>query len=427
MLILMLVVMLALFAIGVPVAFAMVLTALVALVQLGNVPLVVLPQRMFTGADSFPLMAIPLFILAGNLMIAGGVTERLSRFAMIVVGHLRGGLAQVNIVNSMIMGGMTGSATADAISDCKILVPVMVKAGYPRSFAAAVTAASSAIAPIIPPSIPFIIYGSIAQVSIGKLFLAGAIPGILMGLYMMVVVAVLARRRNYPRSARPSLRSIGTAIWDASLALMLPVIIIGGILSGVFTPTEAGAVAVLYGLLITLGAYGSLRPRDLPTILLDSGKQTGVVMLIIAAAAPFSWLLAREQVGPAVVSAVMWLGDNPMLVLLMLNVVLLALGTMLDATALMIICVPVLVPLFAALGLDPVHMGVVVVLNLMIGLITPPVGLVMYVVCGLLNVRIADFVREVWPFLIALIVLLLTVTYVPEIVLYLPRLVMGHQ
>ena len=426
MVLLMLVVMLTLFAIGTPVAFAMVLTALVALLQVGNVPLLVLPQRMLTGADSFPLMAIPLFILAGNLMVGGGVTERLSQFAQALVGHMRGGLAQVNIVNSMIMGGMTGSATADAVSDSKILVPVMVKSGYSKAFAAAVSGASSTVAPIIPPSIPFIIYGSIAQVSIGQLFLAGAVPGFLMGLYMMVVVSVIARRRNYPWSPRPSLHEFLGVLRNAGLALMLPVIIMGGILGGVFTPTEAGAVAVVYALLISLFVYRSLRPRDLPAILLDSGMQAGVVMVIVAAAAPFSWLLAREQVGQAVVSAVTALGNNPVLVLLLLNVVLLILGCLLDATALLIIVVPVLIPLITTLQLDPVHVGVVVVLNLMIGLITPPFGLVMYVVCSLLGVRIADFTREALPFLLALLLTLLTVTYVPDIVLFLPRLYGGR-
>lgn len=419
-------VMMLLFAIGVPVAFAMVLTAFVALLSLGNVPLLVLPQRMLTGADSFPLMAIPLFILAGNLMIGGGVTERLSQFAMALVGHLRGGLAQVNVVNSMIMGGMTGSATADAVSDCKILVPVMVKAGYSRRFAAALSGATAAIAPVIPPSIPFIIYGSIAQVSIGQLFLAGAVPGLLMGLYLMITVNILARRRNYPRSVRPPLRVLLSTLRTAALALMLPVIIMGGILGGVFTPTEAGAAAVVYALAITLLVYRSLRLADLPRILLETGTQTGVVMLIIAAAAPFSWLLAREQVGPAVVKALTVFGDNPAIVLLLLNVVLLVLGMFLDVTAILIILVPVLVPLVAALQLDPVHVGVVVVLNLMIGLITPPFGLVMYVVCSLLKVRIADFTREVWPFLAALLFTLLTVTYIPELVLFLPRLVSGR-
>lgn len=419
-------VMMILFALRVPVAFAMVLTAFAALLSLGNVPLVVLPQRMFTGADSFPLMAIPLFILAGNLMIGGGVTERLSQFAMALVGHRRGGLAQVNVVNSMIMGGMTGSATADAVSDCKILVPVMVKSGYSRPFAAALTGATAAIAPIIPPSIPFIIYGSIAQVSIGQLFLAGAIPGILMGLYLMVTVNIIARRRNYPRSARPSLLRLLGTLRTSGLALMLPVIILGGILGGVFTPTEAGAAAVVYALILCLLVYRSLRLTELPRILLETGAQTGVVMLIIATAAPFSWLLAREQVGPAVVSILTIFGDNPAVVLLLLNVVLLVLGMFLDATAILIIVVPVLVPLISALQLDPVHMGVVVVLNLMIGLITPPFGLVMYVVCSLLRVRIADFTREVWPFLAALLLTLLMVTYVPDVVLFLPRLLSGR-
>lgn len=415
---------LVLFAIGMPVAFAMVVSAGAAFLSLGNVPLMVLPQRMVTGADSFPLMAIPLFLLAGNLMIGGGLTEKLSKFAMALVGHFRGGLAQVNVVNSMVMGGMTGSAIADAVSDCKILVPVMVKAGYSARFAAALSGASAVIAPIIPPSIPFIIYGSIAGVSIGQLFLGGAIPGILMGIYLMVAVNVIARRRNFPRAGRPTLRGLLDALRTSGPPLLLPVIILGGILAGVFTPTEAGAVAVVYALLLAMGFYRSLRTADLPKILLDTGVQTGVIMLVIAAAAPFSWLLAREQVGPAVVELLSHIGDNKILFLLLLNVILLVLGMFLDATAIMIIVVPVLVPVFAALGLDPVHMGVVVVMNLMIGLVTPPFGLVMYVVCDILKVTITDFTRELWPFLLALVAILLTITYFPELVLFLPELAM---
>jgi tripartite ATP-independent transporter DctM subunit len=415
---------LVLFAIGTPVAFAMVLSALVAFLMLGNVPLMVLPQRIVTGADSFPLMAIPLFLLAGNLMIGGGLTGRLSRFASTLVGHFRGGLAQVNVVNSMVMGGMTGSAIADAVSDCKILVPVMIKAGYSARFAAALSGATAVIAPIIPPSIPFIIYGSITGVSIGQLFLGGAVPGVLMGLYLMVAVNIIARRRGFPRGPRPTLLEIGEALRVSGPPLMLPVIILGGILLGVFTPTEAGAVAVLYALLLTLLGYRSLRLPELPRILLDTGVQTGVVMLVIAAAAPYSWLLAREQVGQTVVEMLAVIGDNKLLFLLLLNITLLVLGMVLDATAILIIVVPVLVPVFAALGLDPVHMGVMVVMNLMIGLVTPPFGLVMYVVCSLLKVSIADFTRELWPFLLALVAILLTVTYVPDLVLFLPKLAM---
>jgi len=425
-LVLMLVIMLALFAVGVPVAFALVLTAFAALLALGDMPLLVLPQRMVTGADSFPLMAIPLFILAGNLMIGSGLTERLSQLAMALVGHLRGGLAQVNVVNSMFMGGMTGSAIADAVTDCKVLVPVMIKAGYPARFAAALTGATAAIAPLIPPSIPFIIYGVIAQVSIGQLFLAGAVPGVLMGLFLMLTCAILARRRNYPLGTRLSLRARLMATWRGVPVLMLPVIILGGILSGMFTPTEAGAVAVVYALVLGLLVYRALRPAQLPRILLETGVQTGIVMLIIAAASPVGWLLVREGVGPAVARAVAALGDNPMVVLLVLNVALLLLGMFLDATALMIILVPVIAPLTAALGLDPVHVGVIVVLNLMIGLVTPPYGIVMFTVCSLLKVDIADFVREVWPLLIALLLTLLIVTYVPDVTLFLPGLLGGR-
>ncbi|MCK6427435.1 MAG: TRAP transporter large permease [Burkholderiaceae bacterium] len=413
-----------LFAIGMPVAFAMVVSAGAALLSLGNVPLMVLPQRIVTGADSFPLMAIPLFLLAGNLMIGGGLTDKLSRFATAMVGHFRGGLAQVNVVNSMVMGGMTGSAIADAVSDCKILVPVMVKSGYSARFAAALSGATAVIAPIIPPSIPFIIYGSIAGVSIGQLFLGGAIPGILMGVYLMVAVNVIARRRNFPRGERPTLRGIVHALRVSGPPLMLPVIILGGILAGVFTPTEAGAVAVVYALVLTMVFYRSLTAVDIPKILLDTGVQAGVIMLVIAAASPFSWLLAREQVGQTVVQLLAHIGDNKILFLLVLNVVLLVLGMFLDATAVLIIVVPVLVPVFAALGLDPVHMGVMVVMNLMIGMVTPPFGLVMYVVCDILKVTITDFTRELWPFLLALVAILLTITYVPELVLFLPNLAM---
>ncbi|MGR6800289.1 TRAP transporter large permease (plasmid) [Sphaerotilus sulfidivorans] len=413
-----------LFAIGMPVAFAMVVSAGAALLSLGNVPLMVLPQRIVTGADSFPLMAIPLFLLAGNLMIGGGLTDKLSRFATAMVGHFRGGLAQVNVVNSMVMGGMTGSAIADAVSDCKILVPVMVKSGYSARFAAALSGATAVIAPIIPPSIPFIIYGSIAGVSIGQLFLAGAIPGILMGVYLMVAVNVIARRRNFPRGERPTLRGIVHALRVSGPPLMLPVIILGGILAGVFTPTEAGAVAVVYALVLSMVFYRSLGAADIPKILLETGVQAGVIMLVIAAASPFSWLLAREQVGQAVVQLLAHIGDNKILFLLVLNVVLLVLGMFLDATAILIIVVPVLVPVFAALGLDPVHMGVIVVMNLMIGMVTPPFGLVMYVVCDILKVTITDFTRELWPFLLALVAILLTITYVPELVLFLPKLAM---
>lgn len=413
-----------LFAIGMPVAFAMVVSAGAALLSLGNVPLMVLPQRIVTGADSFPLMAIPLFLLAGNLMIGGGLTDKLSRFATAMVGHFRGGLAQVNIVNSMVMGGMTGSAIADAVSDCKILVPVMVKSGYSARFAAALSGATAVIAPIIPPSIPFIIYGSIAGVSIGQLFLGGAIPGILMGVYLMVAVNVIARRRNFPRGERPTLRGIVHALRVSGPPLMLPVIILGGILAGVFTPTEAGAVAVVYALVLSMVFYRSLGAADIPKILLETGVQAGVIMLVIAAASPFSWLLAREQVGQAVVQLLAHIGDNKILFLLVLNVVLLVLGMFLDATAILIIVVPVLVPVFAALGLDPVHMGVMVVMNLMIGMVTPPFGLVMYVVCDILKVTITDFTRELWPFLLALVAILLTITYVPELVLFLPKLAM---
>jgi len=411
-----------LFAIGMPVAFAMIVSAGAAFLSLGNVPLMVLPQRIVTGADSFPLMAIPLFLLAGNLMVGGGLTDKLSKFAMAMVGHFRGGLAQVNVVNSMVMGGMTGSAIADAVSDCKILVPVMVRSGYSARFAAALSGATAVIAPIIPPSIPFIIYGSITGVSIGQLFLGGAIPGILMGLYLMVAVSVIARRRGFPRGERPTLRGIAEALRISGPPLMLPIIILGGILAGVFTPTEAGAVAVLYALLLSIVFYRSLTWNDIPKILLDTGVQSGVIMLVIAAAAPLSWLLAREQVGQMVVQLLANIGDNKILFLLLLNVVLLVLGMFLDATAILIIVVPVLVPVFSALGLNPVHMGVMVVMNLMIGLVTPPFGLVMFVVCDILKVTIADFSRELWPFMIALLAVLFTVTYVPELVLFLPTL-----
>lgn len=425
MLITIIAVMLSFFAVGVPVAFAMGLTSLVVLILVGNVPLQTIPQRMITGADSFPLMAVPFFLLAGNLMSTGGITMRLIQFASAMIGHVRGGLVYVVIVTNMIMAGMSGSAVADAAATGSVLIPAMEKAGYNRRFAASVVGAASTIGPIIPPSVPFVVFGAMSQVSIGRLFFGGAIPGVLMGLYMMAVVYVLAQRRGYPKGERVSCGQFLVATREALLPLMLPVIILGGILGGIFTPTEAAVAAAVYAFFLGTFVYRELTPRDLAKALLDTGITSATVMFIIANANILGWIMAREQAGQVVTQLITSVSTNPAVILLTINILLLILGCLIDSTANIILLTPLLMPLVKSVGIDPVHFGVVMVLNLMIGLMTPPVGMTLYVVSQITGLKVMEIAREAWLFIVALVAVLLTITYIPWLVTFLPNLLMG--
>ena len=411
---------------GLPIAVCMGFTAVIFFVVLGQADvLLMLPARMYSGTTSFTPLAIPFFILAGNLMNTGGMTQRLVHFAQCLVGHIRGGLGHVTVVTNMIMAGMSGSAVADATGTGVVLIPAMEKAGYPRAFSAALVGAASTIGPIIPPSIPFVIFGSITGTSVGRLFLGGFLPGVLMGLFLMITVAILSKRRGYRREQRATRRELLIAALQATPAWGAPIIIIGGILAGVFTPTEAAVAASLYALIVGMLVYGEIKLADLPRILWETAQNTIQVMFIISAAGIFGFLLIRQQVPMTLVAGLMSLTTTPWVVLLIINVILLILGCFMEAIAIMLLTIPVFMPLIARVGVDPVHFGVVMTLNLMIGLLTPPVGMCLYAVSAISKVPLWPLAKELWPYIVALTVCLGLVTYVPGLVLWLPNLVMG--
>ena len=414
-----------LFFLNIPIAFAIIATS-VAFLFLTDVSLVMQIQRMVAATNNYPLLAVPLFILAGSLMNATGITRRLFIFANALVGHIRGGLGQVNIVTSMLMAGISGSAIADCAATTKIFVPQMVAAGYKKSFSVAVTAASATIGPIIPPSIIFVVYAWLAGVSVGKLFLAGAVPGALMGLYLMVAVVFLSKNQHYSGTGVGfSWRVLLRSAKDAILALLMPIIILGGILGGVFTATEAAGVAVFYALIVGTLVYREFHFSDIYRILKDLAVDTAAIMFIVAAAAPFGWILGLEQVPQMMVAFFTGISENPYIVLLVLNIFFLIMGTFMETAAIMIIMVPLMMPLVHTLGIDPVHFGVIISINLLIGTLTPPLGVLMFTTCGIAGVSVTEFVKAIWPFYISLLAVLASVTYFPRIVLWLPELVLG--
>jgi tripartite ATP-independent transporter DctM subunit len=417
-------IMLILFVIAVPVAWSMAIASGLYMVLGPKIPLQGLVQRMIGGIDTFPLLAIPFFILAGNLMNTGGITERLVRFSRALVGHIRGGLAHVVVVTNMIMAGMSGSGIADAAGSGAVLIPAMKQAGYGVPFAAAVVGAAGTIGPIIPPSIPFVIYGSLANTSIGRLLLAGAVPGILMGVILMAFVYVVARRRNYPAELRASRSELLQATLQAIPPMGMPIIILGGIIAGVMTPTEAACAGAAYAFILGFFVYGELKLRDFPKIVTESVAGTAAVSIIIAAAQPMGWILTYEQAPMKVLALFQDAQFSKVVLLLIINVIMLILGCFLEGLAVMVMAVPVLMPLLRQVGIDPLHFGVLFVLNIMIGTITPPVGTIMYVVCALGKISIGEFSREVWPFIVALIACLFVVTYVPILSTWLPDILM---
>ncbi|MFB0521141.1 MAG: TRAP transporter large permease [Desulfatiglandales bacterium] len=408
--------------IGVPIAFVLGLTPLVALLYEGETPLMLAAQRIFTGMDNPVLMAIPFFILAGNIMSAGGLTQRLVTFSKVLMGPVRGGLAHINVVISMIFAGITGAAVADTSAIGSILIPAMERDGYDVEFSSAVTATSSTIGPIIPPSIPFIIYGVLGEVSIASLFLAGIVPGLLLGLSQMGVVAYYARKRNYPKESLPTFREALKAIFDAALVLMMPIIILGGILSGVFTPTESACIAVFYAFSISFFVYRDISLRDLPRIIVNTGATSALVMLVIGTASIFSWLLASEEIPQYAGAAILKVTQNRILILLFVNIILLIVGTFMETTASLIILTPVLLPLMIQIGVDPLHFGVILVLNLVIGLTTPPVGVCLFIACAIGKISLERISRAIFPFLLASIAVLIITTYWESLIMYVPKL-----
>lgn len=385
--------------------------------------LVLLYRNVYNGMDSFPLMAIPFFMLAGELMNRGGITLRLVEFAQALMGHLRGGLAHVNVLSSILFAGLSGSAVADVSALGSMLIPAMEKQGYRRRFAAAITAASSVIGPIIPPSGIMIIYAYVMGESVAALFLAGIVPGILVGLGLMIMIAFMGERWQLPpATTRASWGRRGQATLKAFFPLMTPVIILGGILGGVFTPTEAAAVAVGYAIVIGLFVMRSLRLAELPDVLIRSGLTSAVVLLIVGAAMAFKTVASLAHTPELLAGIMLSLSDNPLVLLFLINILLFVVGMFLDAGPAIIILGPILGPIFTDLGVDPVHFAIIMAVNLTVGLATPPMGLVLFVTASVSGLKVDQVVRGIAPMLIVHVIVIFLITYVPAISLTVPRL-----
>ena len=409
---------------GVPIAVGMGIAVIATMAFFTPFPVLGMVQRMVTGIDSFVLISIPFFMLTGRLMNAGGITNDLFRFARSLVGPIRGGMAHANVIANMILAGMSGSAVADAGGMGVVVIKAMSDQGYRRDLAGAITVAASTIGPIIPPSIPMVIYGAMAEVSVGKLFLGGFVPGVLMGLGLMVLIWMVSAREKMPKDTFSGLAEIGKSFRGAFLSLLTPVILIGGILSGIFTPTEASAVAAVYAFLLCFFVYKTVSLRDLPSIIIDTFVTTAVVTFIISATSGFSYLLIIGRVGTLLVDHTLALTRNPQIVLLVVNIVLLILGCLMEAGVLLILLTPILVPMMKMLGVDLVHFGVVMVLNLMIGVATPPVGMCLFVVSEANSIKLERLMREVIPWVMPLIAVLFLISYFPNLVLMVPNWLM---
>jgi C4-dicarboxylate transporter DctM subunit len=417
-------VMILLMILNAPIGFALICCTFAGVIFSGSVPPMVVAQRLFVGMDSFTLIAVPLFILTGQFMALGGITRDLMNLSSVFVGHLRGGLAYINIVASMIFAGITGSASTDTSSLGSILIPAMVEKGYEKDFTVAVTATSSTIGIMIPPSIPMVLYGVATNASIGKLFMAGVIPGILVGLALMGVTAVLTKKRNYPREGKIPFKQKIVIILKSIPSLMAIVIIIGGVVSGFFTPTEAAGVASVYTFLLGVFYYKELYIKNIPKIFTEVALTMGLVALMISSASALGWVLTNLSVPRAIATAILSATESKVIVLLLINLLLLFVGTWMDLTPSTIILSPILLPLALHFGIDPVHFGIIMVVNLAIGLFTPPVGLCLFIACGIAKVQMADVLKAFIPFFVVMLAALLLITYVPLICMFLPNFLM---
>ena len=412
-----------LLAIGLPVFFGLLAAPGILLWLNGQTrDFALLYRNVYNGIDSFPLMAIPFFMLAGVLMNRGGITARLVEFSQAVMGHLRGGLAQVNILSSMLFAGLSGSAVADTSAIGSMLIPAMVKNGYTRKFSAAITAASSVIGPIIPPSGIMIIYSYVMGESVAALFLAGIIPGILVGAGLMLMTWIMAKRYDFPvATKRSTWTERGNASIKAFFPLLTPVIILGGILGGIFTPTEASAVAAAYALIISLFILKSMTIRDLPKVLTEAAMTSSVVLLLVGAAMAFKTVVSLSHAPEILAAWIMSLTENPLILLFLINLLLFLVGMFLDAGPAIIILAPILGPIFINLGVHPVHFAIIMSVNLTVGLATPPMGLVLFVASSVSGERIESIAKSILPFLAVEVVVIFMITYIPEVSLAIPR------
>ncbi|WP_373893748.1 TRAP transporter large permease [Virgibacillus sp. CBA3643] len=414
-----------LFLLNIPIAFVLLISSTIYLIANGHdISLVV--QSTISGMNDFLLLAIPFFILAAELLNKAGISERIFNFADSFVGRVHGGMAHTNVLSSVVFSGMSGSSSADAAGLGTMLIRSMEKKGFDRPFSAAVTASSSVIGPIIPPSVPMVLYSSIAGVSVGQIFLAGVIPGILTAIALMVVCYIIARKRKYPLASEPfSFKNVLVTFKQAFFGLMAPVILLGGIYSGFFTPTEAAVVAVVYAFMVGLLIYKKIGLKDLKEVLMNTAVNTAIVGILIGAASLFAWVLTIENIPNQLSSLFIALDTSPWVFLLIVNILLLILGLFMEINAIMLITVPILLPVIQFLEIDPVHFGVIVVVNLMVATLTPPFGMITLLVSGIANVPIERMLRELTPFFVVLVVVLIMVTYIPQVPMFLPEMLMS--
>lgn len=406
-----------------PIAFALGLACL-AYILAADINLMILPMKMYSGMDVFVLLSVPGFILAGNLMNHGGLTEKIIGFCNHLMGHIRGGLALANIGASMLFAGISGTAVSDTASIGSVMIPAMKKEGYDEGFSCAITAASSTVGPIIPPSVPMIIAATLSGLSVGKLFLAGAIPGFLLGIGLMGVTYFIAVRRQYPKHPRSSFRQIIRSFGETFWALLMMFIILFGIIGGVFTPTEASIIAVVYAILVGLFVYKKLNFKNIQEVVISSMKTTSSLMVLIGFANLFGWILITERFPQFISNEILSFTDNKYVVLLLINLVLIFVGSFMETIAALLILFPILLKVAMSVGVDPIHFAVIAVLNLILGLTTPPVGVCLFVASGIGKVSIGEISREVLPFLVVSLGVLALVTLVPELSLWLPKVFM---
>ena len=411
--------MLLLLVLGVRVAYAIGISSLIYIVFCTDISPMVVAQQISAGSDSIVMIALPFFLLAGELMNVGGITRRLVRFAMALIGSIRGGLSFVVIFTNMIMAAVSGTAIGSGAAIGSVMIKAMDEKGYSKGFAGAVNAAAATIGPIIPPSVGFIIYASVSNASIGKLFVAGTIPGILLGIGMMIACYIISRKRNFPTGETIKLKEVKDSFKGAIWSLLMPVIMIGGIMMGIVTATEAGVIAVAYGLVISIWVHKDVKINMLPTILSNAAKQTARIMIIIAGAAAFGWIISREIEPQVFVEGVLSITQQKWVFMLLFIAIVIIIGTVMEGGSIMIILTPILLPILATFDIDLVHFGVVFQLAIMLGLITPPVGILLFVISGAGNVDIKDILKNIWPFYIVILAIMLLCAFIPDISLWL--------
>ncbi|MCK6207053.1 TRAP transporter large permease [Bacillus infantis] len=407
---------------NVPIGVSLGLATFIAIMANGlSIPLEVIPQKMLTSVDSFPFMAIPFFMFAGTIMQVGGISRRLINFAKCLVGSLPGGLGIISVFSSAFFGAISGSNAATVAAIGKIMIPSMEKENYPKDYASAVVASAGTLGVVVPPSVPMITYGVISGVSIGSLFLAGIVPALLMVVALSITIIYVANKHNLPKG-RFSLNQLGRSFIDAIFAILMPVIVLGGIYGGFFTPTEAAAVACIYAIIITFVVYREIRIPELKKIVIDSGQATAVVFFVIATSSAFSWLLTSERIPDAIASGILYISDNTLIILLAINLLLLVFGVFLETNAIILLVTPILLPIAAKIGLDPLVLGIIMIVNTSIGMITPPMALNIVIASGISGASIEGISKKVLPFFIMLFIVVLVITYIPGIITFLPNL-----